>query len=179
MAAALTVVIAPGPAPALDLRGPLDPDALEAALAALPPSTHTLHRHSATHHTLHLESGHCPAGALADLLTAASPRTAAAADAAAGVAAASGMAGEGNAGAAGAADAVGAADATGSTGVAGSAGAAEAYDTARSTDSAGAGVPQARPLGAVPPGRRLPQVPLLWEAAYARLVRPVRPAPTV
>ncbi|MCX4633249.1 condensation domain-containing protein [Streptomyces sp. NBC_01443] len=70
MSVAMTVVIAPGFAPALDLRGPLDQDALAAALAALPSGTHTLRRHTATHHTLHLPPHHSPAGAVADLLTA-------------------------------------------------------------------------------------------------------------
>ncbi|MCY0935107.1 condensation domain-containing protein [Streptomyces sp. H34-S4] len=70
MTVAITVVIAPGSGPALDLRGHLDPDALAAALAALPPCTPTLRRHTPTHHTLHLPSQHSPAGTLADLLTA-------------------------------------------------------------------------------------------------------------
>ncbi|MFE0605466.1 condensation domain-containing protein [Streptomyces sp. NPDC058892] len=65
----MTVVIAPGSAPALDLRGPLDQDALAAALAALPSGTSTLRRHTATHHTLHLSLQHSPAGTVADLLT--------------------------------------------------------------------------------------------------------------
>ncbi|MEV0414667.1 condensation domain-containing protein [Streptomyces sp. NPDC050448] len=69
MSAAMTVVIAPGSAPALDLRGPLDQDALAAALAALPSGTPVLRRHTATHHTLHLPRQHSPAGTVADLLT--------------------------------------------------------------------------------------------------------------
>ncbi|MFF4851205.1 condensation domain-containing protein [Streptomyces sp. NPDC001194] len=69
MSVAMTVVIAPGSAPALDLRGPLDQDALAAALAALPSGTPALRRHTATHHTLHLPRQHSPAGTVADLLT--------------------------------------------------------------------------------------------------------------
>ncbi|MCB5165716.1 condensation domain-containing protein [Streptomyces bambusae] len=72
MSAAMTVVIAPGSAPALDLRGPLDEDSLAAALAALPPGTPTLRRHTANHHTLHLPLDHA-AGLVADLLTAPAP----------------------------------------------------------------------------------------------------------
>ncbi|WP_284581886.1 condensation domain-containing protein [Streptomyces sp. 2P-4] len=181
MAAALTVVIAPGPAPALDLRGPLDPDALEAALAALPPSAHTLHRHSATHHTLRLESGDCPAGALADLLTAPPPQTPAAADAAVPAAAARddaaglpaehplpahGTASRGAGAGAGTA-AVGAAGAAGAFGVAGVASAG--------TATAGAGAAAARAgrgrAAAVPPAG-LPAAPrqreVLLDALTAR-----------
>ncbi|OEJ22407.1 condensation domain-containing protein [Streptomyces subrutilus] len=73
MAAPVTVIVTPGPPPSLDLHGPLTPRALEAALAALPPCTPTLHRHTETHHTLQVPPPPFPAGALADLL--ASPRS--------------------------------------------------------------------------------------------------------
>ncbi|MFI6149236.1 condensation domain-containing protein [Streptomyces sp. NPDC051109] len=69
MNAAMAVVIAPGSAPELELRGPLDEDALEEALAGLPSGTTTLRRHTPTHHTLHLPRQHSPAGTVADLLT--------------------------------------------------------------------------------------------------------------
>ncbi|MFD7080893.1 condensation domain-containing protein [Streptomyces sp. NPDC059918] len=69
MNAAMAVVIAPGSAPELELRGPLDEDALREALAGLPSGTTTLRRHTATHHTLRLPRQHSPAGTVADLLT--------------------------------------------------------------------------------------------------------------
>ncbi len=72
MAAPVTVIVTPGPPPSLDLHGPLTHRALEAALAALPPCTPTLHRHTETHHTLQVPPPPFPAGTLADLL--ASPR---------------------------------------------------------------------------------------------------------
>ncbi|MET9887106.1 condensation domain-containing protein [Streptomyces sp. NPDC006430] len=68
MAVPVTVIVAPGPPPSLDLHGPLTPRILEAALAALPPCTPTLRRHTATHHTLQLPPPPFPAGILADLL---------------------------------------------------------------------------------------------------------------
>lgn len=67
--AGMTVVIAPGPAPALHLCGPLDENALAAALAGLPPDASTLRRRTTTHHILSLSSRHAPAGTVADLLT--------------------------------------------------------------------------------------------------------------
>ncbi|WP_327364758.1 condensation domain-containing protein [Streptomyces sp. NBC_01296] len=68
MALTMTVIVAPGPPPALDLYGPLTPRALEEALAALPPCAPTLRRHTETHHTLQLPPPPYPAGSLADLL---------------------------------------------------------------------------------------------------------------
>ncbi|MER5934017.1 condensation domain-containing protein [Streptomyces sp. NPDC002054] len=65
----MTVVIDPGPPPALDLYGPLTSRALEAALSLLAPCTPTLRRHTAVHHTLLLPAPPFPAGPLADLLT--------------------------------------------------------------------------------------------------------------
>ncbi|UUU45000.1 condensation domain-containing protein [Streptomyces sp. NBC_00162] len=70
MAAPVTVIVTPGPPPSLDLHGPLTQRALEAALAALPPCTPTLHRHTETHHTLQVPPPPFPAGVLADLLAA-------------------------------------------------------------------------------------------------------------
>ncbi|MEU9147943.1 condensation domain-containing protein [Streptomyces sp. NPDC048349] len=70
MAAPVTVIVTPGPPPSLDLHGPLTHRALEAALAALPPCTPTLHRHTETHHTLEVPPPPFPAGTLADLLAA-------------------------------------------------------------------------------------------------------------
>ncbi|MFD4246260.1 condensation domain-containing protein [Streptomyces sp. NPDC058525] len=70
MAAPVTVIVTPGPPPSLDLHGPLTHRALEAALAALPPCTPTLHRHTDTHHTLEVPPLPFPAGTLADLLAA-------------------------------------------------------------------------------------------------------------
>ncbi|WP_327167176.1 condensation domain-containing protein [Streptomyces subrutilus] len=66
---AMTVVVTPGPPPSLDLHGELTPAALTAALAALPPCTPTLHRHTDHHHTLTLPPPPYPAGRLGDLLT--------------------------------------------------------------------------------------------------------------
>ncbi|MGW6983481.1 condensation domain-containing protein [Streptomyces sp. NPDC054932] len=68
-AVAMTVVLTPGPPTSLDLHGRLTPAALTAALAALPPCTPTLHRHTAHHHTLTLPPPPFPAGRLSDLLT--------------------------------------------------------------------------------------------------------------
>ncbi|MFE6848238.1 condensation domain-containing protein [Streptomyces sp. NPDC057686] len=68
MAVPVTVIVAPGPPPSLDLYGPLTTRALEEALAALPPCTPTLRRHTETHHTLQLPPPPYPAGSLADLL---------------------------------------------------------------------------------------------------------------
>ncbi|MFG2978420.1 condensation domain-containing protein [Streptomyces sp. NPDC048331] len=68
MAVPVTVIVTPGPPPSLDLHGPLTPRALEEALAALPPCTPTLRRHTDTHHTLQLPPPPYPAGTLADLL---------------------------------------------------------------------------------------------------------------
>lgn len=65
----MTVVIDPGPPPALDLYGPLTSRALEAALTLLAPCTPTLRRHTDVHHTLLLPPPPFPAGPLADLLT--------------------------------------------------------------------------------------------------------------
>ncbi|MEV8536683.1 condensation domain-containing protein [Streptomyces sp. NPDC051211] len=65
----MTVVIEPGPPPALDLYGPLTPRAWEAARSLLAPCIPTLHRHTALHHTLLLPPPPFPAGPLADLLT--------------------------------------------------------------------------------------------------------------
>ncbi|MFF3650752.1 condensation domain-containing protein [Streptomyces sp. NPDC002181] len=73
----MTVVIAPGSPLALDLLGPLDAPLLASALAMAAPCEPTLHRHTATHHTLQLtcRPGERPAqrpglaGRLADLLT--------------------------------------------------------------------------------------------------------------
>lgn len=70
MTGSMTVVISSGMPPALELRGPLDPVALARAMAALPGCASTLHRHTATHHTLYLAPRHQPAGTLGDLLTA-------------------------------------------------------------------------------------------------------------
>ncbi|MEV6954751.1 condensation domain-containing protein [Streptomyces sp. NPDC051183] len=65
----MSVVIAPGPPPSLDLHGPLTSTALQAALSLFPPFTPALRRHSATHHSLTLPPPPFPAGPLVDLLT--------------------------------------------------------------------------------------------------------------
>ncbi|MFD9336909.1 condensation domain-containing protein [Streptomyces sp. NPDC060028] len=65
----MSVVIAPGPPPSLDLLGPLSSAALQAALSLFPPFTPALRRHSATHHSLILPPPPFPAGPLVDLLT--------------------------------------------------------------------------------------------------------------
>ncbi|MCX2968746.1 MULTISPECIES: condensation domain-containing protein [Streptomyces] len=72
----MTVVIAPGARPELDLRGSLDRRSLAAALAAWAhgaagagPGEPDLLRHSPTRHTLRLTPHSPRAGALADLLT--------------------------------------------------------------------------------------------------------------
>ncbi|MFE2146710.1 hypothetical protein ACFXA3_34140, partial [Streptomyces sp. NPDC059456] len=74
---AITVVIAPGTPPALDLVGPLDAPLMATALVMAAPCGPKLRRHTATHHTLQLtcRPGERPAGRpslagrLADLLT--------------------------------------------------------------------------------------------------------------
>lgn len=79
---AITVVIAPGTPPALDLIGPLDAPLMATALVLAAPCGPKLHRHTATHHTLHFtcRPGDRPAdrpalaGRLADLLTAPTAR---------------------------------------------------------------------------------------------------------
>ncbi|MFJ3203738.1 condensation domain-containing protein [Streptomyces sp. NPDC086989] len=74
---AITVVIAPGTPPALDLVGPLDAPVMATALVMAASCGPKLRRHTATHHTLQLtcRPGERPtdrpslAGRLADLLT--------------------------------------------------------------------------------------------------------------
>ncbi|MFF5448533.1 condensation domain-containing protein [Streptomyces sp. NPDC012888] len=76
MAVPVTVIAAPGPPPSFDLHGPLTEQDLDAALAALPPCTPTLRRHTADHHTLVLPPPPFPAGTLVDLLAAPLPEPA-------------------------------------------------------------------------------------------------------